>query len=121
MTSAKQDLIEEGRSEGERLAHGLALEALGRSPVVLKVAEVRQWVARRLGRDIDRTESELRLRRAMLAAGMKEPPRDRNGKVTRLKVDGLYHNVVASFDLEDGLTWGQIKEHHKSPEVVAIM
>jgi hypothetical protein len=40
MTSAKQDLIKEGRSEGERLAHGLALEALGRSPVVLKVAEV---------------------------------------------------------------------------------
>ena len=51
-----------------------------------------------LGRDIDRTESELRLRKATLAAGMKEPPRDRNGKVTWLKVDGLYHNVVATFD-----------------------
>jgi hypothetical protein len=28
MTAAKQDLIEEGRTEGERLAHSRALEAL---------------------------------------------------------------------------------------------
>jgi hypothetical protein len=28
MTAAKQDLIEEGRSEGEKLAHSLALAAL---------------------------------------------------------------------------------------------
>ena len=98
MTAAKQDLIEEGRSEGEKLAHGLALAALSTdTPAVLKVAEVRRWVARTLGREIDKTESELRLRKAMLAAGMKEP-RDRNGKVTRVKIDGLYHNVVATFD-----------------------
>jgi hypothetical protein len=99
MTAAKQDLIEEGRSEGEKLAHGLALAALSTdTPAVLKVAEVRRWVAMTLGREIDKTESELRLRKAMLAAGMKEPPRDRNGKVTRVKIDGLYHNVVATFD-----------------------
>jgi hypothetical protein len=35
MTAAKQDLIEEGRSEVERLAQGLAPEALG-TPVVFK-------------------------------------------------------------------------------------
>jgi hypothetical protein len=52
-------------------------------------------VARKLGRDIDRTKSEPQLRKAMLAAGMKEPPRDRNGKVTRVKIDRLYHNLIA--------------------------
>jgi hypothetical protein len=84
MAAAKQDLIEEGRSEGERLAHGLALAALSTdTPVVLKVAEVRQWVARTLGRDIDKTEGELRLRKAMLAAGMKEPPKDIKAKRER--------------------------------------
>jgi hypothetical protein len=35
MTAAKQDLIEEGRSEGGKFAHGLAPEVLG-TPVVFK-------------------------------------------------------------------------------------
>ena len=119
MTAAKQDLIEVGRSEGEKLAYGFVLGALSTdTPVVFKTAEVRRWVAMTLGREIDRTESERRLRKAMLAAGMRDPPRDKNGKVTRVKIDGFYHNVVAAFDLEEGATWGQIKAHHKRPDDV---
>lgn len=57
----------------------------------------------------------------MLAAGMTEPPKDRNtGRTKRMEIGGLYHSVVATFDLEDdGITWGKIKDHYKSPDVVA--
>src|SRR5262249_50436939 len=94
MTGAKREIINEGRSPGARLAYDLAeiVVKMGydhkddegkeqkERKIVLSMNDVRQWVAkqRQMTLDDQRLEKLLTLRKAMKAAGMKEPPRSDN-------------------------------------------
>ena len=122
MTSAKQQIIDESRTPGERIAYDLVKELMTPSgdpeeikPVVLRLDEVRDYVARKLNKDVENVESERRLKTAMLAAGMSEPPRQK-GKDNRVTIEGPRYSIVATFPLDRGVTWGQVKEHYRPPD-----
>jgi hypothetical protein len=119
MTDMKREVVEESRSPGERLAHDLARMVVeeGRR-AVFKMSDVRLYVANRLcGGNVARAESERRLKKVMVAAGMREVPKVK-GQESRIKVAGVYQTVVATFDLEPGVTWSSIRESYKTPDQV---
>jgi hypothetical protein len=139
MTGAKKEIIAESRSPGARMAYELAEEVakmarekddedntLTPVKVVLSVSDVRAWVAgrRQLPLDDPRLESPLMLRKAMKAAGLKEPRRVAGqGEVRRFNIDGLLHFVVANFVIEPDAKWASpgLKDLYKKPnEVLAF-
>lgn len=120
MTSAKMDVISESRSDGAKFAFDLAtIVAKREQPTVLRMDEVRQWVAhqRKLPPEHQHMEGILTLRKALRAGGLQEPKR---AGETRVKIDGRYQFVVANFEIEATATWDKhLKAHHMQPEQLA--
>jgi hypothetical protein len=134
MTSVKEEVIDESRSDGMRMAHELAKTIMERDKekrdkgeeikkVVLIVREVRSWIAKRRGlvnavgmEDLNdhRLEKAATIRKALVGAGLVEPlPRaDR-----RIKIDGMREVIVANFEIDPTTTelWDKLKEHHYDP------
>jgi len=118
MTTAKAEVIAESRSEGQRLAYDLAVAvAHDNKKVVLRVDEVRSWIATERGMQPDnqKLERPLTIRKAMKAGGLVEPKHDPNKKEQRMMADGRPRYLLANFEIKAGTTWDDIKEHHKKP------
>jgi len=123
MTEMKREVIEAGRSEGQRLAHDIAtnaMEQMKASPqkkVVFIMSEVRQLVANTRHLDVNdyRMEKLLTLRKTMLAVGMHEPMRTTTSERTRMKIETRWQYVVANFPIAPDATWDEIKEYRKDP------
>jgi hypothetical protein len=124
-TTAKDEVIAETRSEGQRLAVDLAGMAKefaadkGDGKVVLLVDEVRAWIASKRGMSIDngKLESGLTLRRALIGAGLLEPDRKPGASDRRVKVGQRWRSVVATFDIPADAKWeDDLKAYHKKPD-----
>ena len=128
----KSEIIAELRSDGSKLAHDLAKAILDPEGlfkdknVVVAIQEVREWVARKRGLDIDdhrRLESQLTLRKAMRAAGLMEPSRREDGR-PRFKITigddrnsrTMLSHVMANFLIDKDAKWPEIKEHFKTAD-----
>jgi hypothetical protein len=126
-TSRKLEVIHESRSQGQKLAHELALiakEQPGR--IVLAVEGVRDWVTDELtkgGRLPNgyKPDSADRIKKAMKAAGLTEPERGQGDP--RLVVDiglaGIANRVrtflVANFPIPADTKWEDLVKHYKRP------
>jgi hypothetical protein len=123
-TSAKNEIIAEGRSEGVRLAFDLGEfvhKMKGETKVVLAVEDVRDWVAerRQLDRNNSKLERSLTLRNALKAAGLAEPLRKSNTEQRRFQIGSARKShVVANFDIGMEVEWPSIKEFYKKPNDV---
>jgi hypothetical protein len=132
LTGMKQEIINESRSDGQRLAYDLGVAATkAQNKAVLTVEEVRRWVAgqRRMDLSDHRLEKAMSLKRALVAAGMKEPKLapgetrrrykvDISPRIDRLKNgphDYVNTYVVANFEIAAGTEWDAIKEHQEPP------
>ena len=118
MTSRKQEVIRESRSEGQQMARDLAEAAMAQGrPVVLIVREVRAWIAEMRGLKISDTKLEkaLTIRKALLAAGMHEPPRREDKEDNRITVDGRPEYIVSSSPIDPNVTWSAVKDAHILP------
>jgi hypothetical protein len=123
-TTQKGEVIAESRSQGQQIAYDLAVAAVAsKELVVLVVNEVRDYVAakRHLSPNDHRMERPLTLRKALVAGGLKEPLRGSDAPDNRIKTGTGPQYVVANFDMDMGVTWGGIKDHHKTPEYVEAM
>ena len=124
MTSAKRAVINESRSDGQRLAYELAERiAAMDEQVVLRVDRVREWVAseRQLTVSDKILEKPLTLRKALKAGGLLEPKKFAEKPDSRMKIEGGWQYVVANFVIESDQTWGDIKEYYKEPAALAEM
>lgn len=124
-TSRKREVIAGMRSEGAQIAYDLA-EAVKAYPlpVVLRLDEVRHWVAKTRNMDThsSKMESLLTLRKAMMAAGLQRPKRTDtwDGRIT---IGGRPTEVIANFPIESRLGWGTkpeakdgLVEHYHAPD-----
>jgi hypothetical protein len=130
MTVAKEEVIIESQSDGQRMAYELAKKAIDlktpdkeKKKVVLRIKEVREWIANRRGMQIgfndQNLESAYTIRRVMVGAGLSEPNRTREGRKPRIVIDHRPEYVVANFEIEAGATWEEdLKEHHLAPDDV---
>ena len=86
-TERKREVVRAGWTDDERLAHEIAEVALAcGEDIVLRLDEVRADVGRALGKDLQRTEPEDQLRKAMVDAGMHEMPIGKDGRRERMKI-----------------------------------
>ena len=118
MTSRKQEVIRESWSEGQQMARDLADAAMAQGrPVVLIFREVRAWIAemRGLKPSDAKLEKPLTIRKALLAAGMHEPPRLEDKENNRIMVDGRPEHIVSTSPLDPNAVWSQIKDAHCHP------
>ena len=123
-TSLKKEIIAEGRSEGERLAFDLGLvvkEKETEQKIVLAMEDVRNWVAeqRKIYDPNDRhLEKSATLRKAMIAAGLREPKA--KGEVRRrFRIrNAVYSYVVANFEIGEGMEWTDLREFYVDPEAL---
>jgi len=147
----KDEIIAEARSPGQQLAHALATIARRRmeaavtkaatmtepaekkriiddAKVVFVMPQVHLWMTtmRRLPLVDQKLEKELTLRRAMVAAGMRDSPVGSDGKRKRFMAKFRYGEteptypvyVVSNFDIPAHAEWENIKAHHRTPEDV---
>jgi hypothetical protein len=117
MTTAKEDVIAESRSDGQRLAFELAQAAMAQQrQIVLRVDEVRAWVARERSMEINdhRVEKLRTLRKALRDGGMIGPLTPDG----RISIDGRRQGLVANFELSRDANWGALRVHHLKPEDV---
>jgi hypothetical protein len=119
-TTAKGEVIEEGRSEGQRLAFDLGERVRDQnSKIILAVEDIRDWVARRreLRRNDPKLERSLTLRKALRAAGLKEPLRQAGSKHRRFQITATCKShIVANFDIPDDIQWDALKAHYRKPD-----
>ena len=115
-TERKREVVRAGWTDGERLAHEIAESVLAcGEDIVLRLDEVRADVGMALGKDLQRTEPEDQLRKAMADAGMHEMPIGKDGRRERMKIGkGVNKTVVATFDLTS-LTWERVSPCHRRP------
>ena len=124
-TTAKSEMISEGRSVGEQLAYDLGVsvrEMMEQEPpvkVVLAVEDVRNFVAsmRNLDLNADKLERPLTLRKALKAAGLKEPARKAGSEQQRFQINPTCKShVVANYVISERDTWPKIQKHYKKPD-----
>jgi Family of unknown function (DUF5906) len=125
-TARKRDVVAESRSEGQRMTYDLGCLAMARKDlekIVLRVDEVREWVAAQRGLALNdhRVERQLTLRKILRFAGLTEPELIAGKSDRRMMIEGRYREVVANFELGGQITWDKIKAHHKKPgDVIPI-
>lgn len=136
-TTRKQEIIAATRSEGAQLAFDLgrmvseAGKFVGppardkpRSEVVLRLDQVREWVARMRGMDVGdrRMESPLTLRKALIAAGLMRPKKKEGASEFRVSIGGRPTEILANYQIEAGEAWGSkvsgegLAVFHRLPE-----
>src|SRR5262249_41947803 len=138
MTSAKEEVIAESRSDGQKIAFELGriatemnTESEERSrdklqKVVLAVEDVRLFVARqrKLVPDDPRVEKALTLKSMLLQAGMQEPGIAPGGRRKRYRVnlgslggkDYVLTYVVTNFEVAANAPWGELEPYLKRVE-----
>jgi hypothetical protein len=147
MTARKEEIIGESMSDGQRLARDLAVfvqglkDASGEpAKILFAVEDVRAWVrtCRGLRQDNDdKLEKASTLLKTMKQAGMHEPKVkagetrkrfyveviDVNGRPQTIngKVQWYASYVVATFPIEAGTKWADIKTHRMNPSEVFFM
>jgi hypothetical protein len=148
----KDEIIAEARSPGQQLAHALATIARRRMETAMTIAstmtdpeekkkliddakvvfvmpQVHLWMtSMRQSRSTDqRLEKELTLRRAMVAAGLRDSPVGPDGRRRRYNATFKYGEaeptypvyVVSNFDIPAAhIRWEDIKAHHRTPDDV---
>ncbi len=123
-TSMKKEIIEASRSVGQQLAYDLGgMVRDSQEKIVLAVEDVRVWVTF-FNQDRSRPlEKPLTLKRALLAAGLKEPRRLPNEPQRRFMVvdptrtrPRRMSQVVANFEIEAEASWSTLKPFYKLPE-----
>jgi hypothetical protein len=124
MTTAKQEMIDDGRSPGARLAYEFAEMikaegeagkkiAFGLEPLREKIADVRGLTV-----NDHRMEGSDLIARTLRQAGLVEYPKEPGKKMPRFRVDekrGPVH-VFANFPITPGATTEQLKKFYKTPE-----
>jgi hypothetical protein len=130
----KQRVIMEGRSEGEQVAYELgAYVASLNSPVgddgprkprkiIIDLSDVCDLVMTRRGiKQADKMkylEKPARLRKMLVAAGMKEPHCDASGERQRFTIDHKSTEVVANFQIQEGAAWPELKQYHQKLKIL---
>jgi hypothetical protein len=124
-SAAKEAMITESMSEGERITLDFGEHVVKLEKIVLAVDDVRDWVAARLqiSREDKKLPSALKIRRALVRAGLREPGLARGEVRHRYKIGGLRAKsyVVANFEIEPGSKWEDIRDHYKVPDSVVRM
>lgn len=119
MSSVKQEIIAESRSEGQQLAFDLAqrLAAFGEERVLI-VREVRAWIAKARNMDINdaRLEKMTTLRKALRAGGLIEPEKVAGKPDVRIKIKGTPEFIVANFPFRADMTWSMLEARRIDPE-----
>lgn len=127
MTSAKREVIEESMPEGMSLARDLARTMISKreeakrkgeeAKIVVKVSDVRRFVADRRGLQIGSNflEKEATLRKVMLSEGLHEKSKE------RMRAEKELTYVLANFPIDENSSWDLLKGHRKSPDEVMPM
>jgi len=147
----KDEIVAEARSPGQQLAHALATIARNRmeaavaksetmtdpdekkrlindAKVVFVMPQVHLWMTSMRQRSLtdQMLEKELTLRRAMVAAGLRDSPVGLDGARKRFMAKFKYGEteptymvfIVSNFDIQAHAEWASIKAHHRTPEEV---
>ena len=123
-TTRKSELIAEGRSDGYQLAFDLASSICSEPvKVVVAVEDVRHWVARERGLNVDdyRMERAATLLKAMKKGGL-QAPTNRPGESNRrfditTKTGRKFKSyVAANFHIEADADWKEIKDYYRESE-----
>jgi hypothetical protein len=119
MSSAKQEIIASSRSDGQQLALDLAqrLASFGEERVLI-VREVRAWIAKSRGMDINNPllEKSLTIRKALRDGGLMEPQKVAGRPDTRIRVGGTPEYMVANFPFRADMTWSMLEARRIDPE-----
>lgn len=114
-TAAKRAIVAANKSEGRLLARDFGEEFAGMDPAVVKVSDIRAWVANKRGIDLGHANLEkerLLIDELEAIEGLTVWKGD-----ARPKIGGRHGEkatVVFNFPLEPGATWGQVEERLKS-------
>ena len=120
-TSAKRAIIAENKSEGRLFARDFGEEFAEMDPAIVRIGDVRAWVARKRGIDLGHPSMEKeRLIIAELEAieGLHVWKGDARPKVGGRRGDKAA--VVFNFFPETGATWGQVEDRLKTLETLGF-
>jgi hypothetical protein len=138
-SAAKEEIIVDSMSDGERIAfdHGEHVVELNTASetrpekkplhkIVHAVDDVRDFVATqlRIGPDDRRLASPLAIRRALVRAGLREPKLARGEKRKRFSIarrSGKKSYIVANFEIAAGAKWEDIERYYRNADEVAAM
>jgi len=115
----KQAIAEGSRSEGQNLAMSFAEHLVGLDRrVILKVSDVRRWIARQRG--IDFGDKRLERLTTIIAAMRKVRGVTVWADAMRPKFGATREAVVMNFTPDADARWADIKEHLTNPEGVSL-
>lgn len=129
MTAAKQEMIDEGRTPGARMAYEFA-EMVKRKGdegerIVFGLEPLREKIAdeRKLSVNDQKMEGNDLIAQALRQVGLMEPPKEPGKKTPRLRMDDKRGpmRVFANFPIMPGATAAQLRSFYKTPEVLWSM
>ena len=115
ITAAKRAIVAENKSEGRLLARDFAEEFAAMDAAIVRVSELRAWVAAKRGVDLGHANLEkerLLIEELETVDGLTVWKGDARPKVGGRR--GEKASVVFNFPLEPGTTWGQVEDRLKS-------
>lgn len=110
-TAAKRAIVAENKSEGRLLARDFADEFVKLDPAIVRVSDVRAWIA--VKRNLDMGHANLEKERLIIdeleaVAGLTVWKGDARPKIGGRR--GEKSTVAFNFDIEPGTTWGQVED-----------
>jgi PAS domain-containing protein len=120
-TTAKRAIISASKSEGRLLARDFGEEFASMDPAVVKISEVRAWIAGKRG--IDATHPHLEKERLIIDElegidGLRVWKGDQRPRIDGRR--GAKAAVVFNFEPEPGATWSQLERFLKTPKEIGF-
>ncbi len=116
-TAAKRAIVSENKSEGRLLARDFGEEFAEMEPAIVRVDDIRSWIATKRGVDIGHAHLEkgrLIIDELEAVEGLTVWKGDDRPKIGGRR--GSKASVVFNFSLEVGATWSQVEDRYKSLE-----
>ena len=113
-TAAKRAIVAENKSEGRLLARDFGEEFAGMDPAVVRVSDIREWIAGQRGIDLGHANLEkerLLIDELEAVEGLTIWKGDARPKIGGRR--GTKSSVVFNFPLDPDATWGQVEARLK--------